>query len=77
MIRKQNLNKNWSDLGTVLIDSLPEVLQKDEKEWPYMTGAMKADENVKNGIIIDIEEELRKAEFYRISYSTKKTKDSN
>lgn len=51
--------------------------QKDEKEWPYMTGAMKADENVKNGIIIDIEEELRKAEFYRISYSTKKTKDSN
>ena len=33
MIRKQNLNKNWSDLGTVLIDSLPEILQKDQKEW--------------------------------------------
>tara|TARA_Y100001960_G_scaffold221857_1_gene232106 strand:+ start:98 stop:430 length:333 start_codon:yes stop_codon:yes gene_type:complete len=33
MIRKQNLNKNWSDLGSVLIDSLPEILQKDEKEW--------------------------------------------
>tara|TARA_B100000676_G_scaffold236272_1_gene236107 strand:+ start:116 stop:448 length:333 start_codon:yes stop_codon:yes gene_type:complete len=33
MIRKQNLNKNWSDLGSVLIDSLPEILQKDQKEW--------------------------------------------
>ena len=33
MIRKQNLNKNWSDLGSVLTDSLPENLQKDQKEW--------------------------------------------
>ena len=33
MIRKQNLNKNWSDLGSVLIGSLPEILQKDQKEW--------------------------------------------
>ena len=33
LIRKQNLNKNWSDLGSVLIDSLPEILQKDQKEW--------------------------------------------
>jgi len=33
MIRKQNLNKNWSDLGSILIDSLPENLQKDQKEW--------------------------------------------
>ena len=33
MIRKQNLNKNWSDLGSVLIDSLPETLQKDQREW--------------------------------------------
>ena len=33
MIRKQNLNKNWSNLGSVLSDSLPEDLQKDQKEW--------------------------------------------
>ena len=33
MIRKQNLNKNWSDLGSVLTNSLPETLQKDHKEW--------------------------------------------
>ena len=33
MIRKQNLNKNWSDLGSVLKNSIPETLQKDQKEW--------------------------------------------
>ena len=33
MIRKQNLNKNWSDLGSVLTNSIPENLQKDQKEW--------------------------------------------
>ena len=33
MIIKQNLNKNWSDLGSVLKNSIPEILQKDQKEW--------------------------------------------
>ena len=33
MIRKQNLNKNWSDLESVLKNSIPENLQKDRKEW--------------------------------------------
>ena len=33
MIRKQNLNKNWSDLGSVLKKSLPENLKKNQKEW--------------------------------------------
>ena len=33
MIIKQDLNKNWSDLGSVLADSLPENLQKNQKEW--------------------------------------------
>jgi len=33
MIRKQNLNKNWSDLESVLTNSIPETLQKGQKEW--------------------------------------------
>ena len=33
MIRKQDLNKNWSDLSSVLFESLPESLQKDQQEW--------------------------------------------
>ena len=33
MIRKQNLNKNWSKLNSVLFESLPENLQQDQEEW--------------------------------------------
>jgi len=33
MIRKQDLNKNWSNLSSVLFESLPESLQNDQKEW--------------------------------------------
>ena len=33
MIKKQNLNKNWSDLVTVLTESLPENLEKNQIEW--------------------------------------------
>ena len=33
MIRKQDLNKNWSDLSSVLFESLPESLQDDQLEW--------------------------------------------
>ena len=33
MIRKQDLNKNWSDLSSVLFESLPESLQEDQLEW--------------------------------------------
>ena len=33
MIRKQDLNKNWSDLSSVLFESLPESLQDNQQEW--------------------------------------------
>jgi predicted nucleic acid-binding Zn ribbon protein len=33
MIRKQDLNKNWSDLSSILFESLPESLQDDQQEW--------------------------------------------
>jgi len=33
MIRKQDLNKNWSNLSSVLFESLPKNLQEDQKEW--------------------------------------------
>ncbi|MEC8957301.1 MAG: DciA family protein [Nitrospinota bacterium] len=33
MIGKQNLNKNWVNLSSVLFESLPENLQEDQKEW--------------------------------------------
>ena len=33
MIRKQDLNKNWSDLNSVLTESFPISLQEDQQEW--------------------------------------------
>ena len=33
MIRKEDLNKNWSDLSSVLFESLPESLRNDQQEW--------------------------------------------
>ena len=33
MIRKQDLNKNWSDLSSVLFESLPKSLQGDQQGW--------------------------------------------
>ena len=45
---------------------------KDEKEIPYMTTSIKADETVKMGIITDVKQELRKANALKINYSTRK-----
>jgi len=45
---------------------------RDEKEIPYMTTSIKADETAKMGIITDVKQELRKAKSLKINYSTRK-----
>jgi len=45
---------------------------RDEKEIPYMTTSIKADETAKMGIITDVKQELRKANSLKINYSTRK-----
>ena len=45
---------------------------RDEKEIPYMTTSIKADETVKMGIITDVKQELRNANALKINYSTRK-----
>ena len=45
---------------------------RDEKEIPYMTTSIKADESAKMGIITDVKQELRKANSLKINYSTRK-----
>ena len=45
---------------------------RDEKEVPYMTTSIKADETAKMGIITDAKQELRKANALKINYSTRK-----
>ena len=45
---------------------------RDEKEIPYMTTSIKADETAKMGVITDVKQELRKANALKINYSTRK-----
>ena len=45
---------------------------RDEKEIPYMTTSIKADETAKMGIITDVKQELRIANSLKINYSTRK-----
>ncbi len=44
----------------------------NEAERPLMTVSIKADEEVKMGLITDIKQELRKANTLKINYSTRK-----
>ena len=60
-----------------LVDEIQEFIvtereSRDEKEIPYMTASIKADETVKMGIITDVKQELRKANALKINYSTRK-----
>jgi len=44
----------------------------NEAERPLMTVSIKADEDVKMGLVTDIKQELRKANSLKINYSTRK-----
>lgn len=44
----------------------------NEAERPLMTVSIKADEDVKMGLVTDIKQELRKANTLKINYSTRK-----
>ena len=44
----------------------------NEAERPLMTVSIKADEQVKMGLVTDIKQELRKANSLKINYSTRK-----
>lgn len=58
-----------NEIGNFVIASREEI---NEAERPLMTVSIKADENVKMGLITDIKQELRKANSLKINYSTRK-----
>ncbi len=66
------LNDAFADVGEIQEFIATEREAKDEKEVPYMTTSIKADETVKMGIITDVKQELRKANALKINYSTRK-----
>ena len=59
------------------VDDIPQYITaertaRDEKEVPFMTTSLKADQNTKMGIVTDVKQELRKANALKINYSTRK-----
>ena len=59
------------------VDDIPQYITaertaRDEKEVPFMTTSIKADQNTKMGIVTDVKQELRKSNALKINYSTRK-----
>jgi len=66
------LNDAFANVDEIQEFIASEQEARDEKEVPYMTTSIKADETAKMGIITDVKQELRKANALKINYSTRK-----
>lgn len=66
------LNDSFARLGEIQQYVIEERNAINEAERPLMTVSIKADEDVKMGLVGDIKQELRKAEALKINYSTRK-----
>ena len=66
------LNDSFASVEEIQEFIASEREARDEKEIPYMTTSIKADETAKMGIITDVKQELRKANALKINYSTRK-----
>ena len=66
------LNDAFASVDDIQEFIATEQESRDEKEIPYMTTSIKADETAKMGIITDVKQELRKANALKINYSTRK-----
>ena len=71
-IQLNDVTFSRKEVGEIQHFILSEREAKDEKEIPYMTASIKADETVTMGIITDVKTELRKVNALKINYSTKK-----
>lgn len=66
------LNDELSQVSDIIAYISAEREKMDEKDIPFMTTSIKADMEVKMGIITDIKQQLRKASALKINYSTRK-----
>ncbi len=66
------LNDSFARLNELQNFVITEREAINEAERPLMTVSIKADEDVKMGLITDIKQELRKANSLKINYSTRK-----
>jgi biopolymer transport protein ExbD len=66
------LNDAYANVEDLPAFVVSERESRDERERPLLTNSIKADKEVKMGIITDIKQELRKASAFKINYSTLK-----
>tara|TARA_B100001250_G_scaffold410701_1_gene437683 strand:- start:1679 stop:2149 length:471 start_codon:yes stop_codon:yes gene_type:complete len=69
---KIQLNDAYARVTDIQAFIIAERETRAEEEVPLLTTSLKADVNVKMGIVSDIKQELRKAQAYKINYSTRK-----
>tara|TARA_Y100001968_G_C19285156_1_gene681284 strand:- start:309 stop:779 length:471 start_codon:yes stop_codon:yes gene_type:complete len=69
---KIQLNDAYARVADIQSFIIAERETRAEEEVPLLTTSIKADVNVKMGIVSDIKQELRKAQAYKINYSTRK-----
>jgi biopolymer transport protein ExbD len=65
------LNDKFASVGEVQQFIFAERETKREELIPYLTTALKVDEETNMGLVSDIKQELRKAEALKINYTTK------
>ncbi len=66
------LNDELSQISDITTYISAEREKMDENDIPFMTTSIKADMEVKMGIITEIKQELRKASALKINYSSRK-----
>jgi len=69
---KIQLNDSYARVADIQSFIIAEREARAEEEVPLLTTSIKADVNVKMGIVSDIKQELRKSQAYKINYSTRK-----
>ena len=69
---KIQLNDAYARVSDIQAFIITERESRAEEEVPLLTTSIKADVNVKMGIVSDIKQELRKSQAYKINYSTRK-----
>ena len=65
------LNDNFASISDIQPFIFAERESKREELVPYLTTALKVDEETNMGLVSDIKQELRKAEALKINYTTR------
>ena len=66
------LNDKFADLTDIRAFIASERATKREELVPYLTVALKVDENANMGVVGDVKQELRKENALKINYTTRK-----